>query len=488
MTTVAQDYFDYFKKHEIIVATTKDNTIDIVRMPDGTTKVKILHMDKPYFENSYNISETKEIWIYALDGDDKISVSGNGSDYIKLKLFGGEENDIYDIQNNRAVKIYDYKSKKNTFKTSVNKRLTDSYDINNYDPHKRKYTNNILLPKIGFDPDAGFNAGLTNTFTTYALLRNPFSTQHTLGANYFSSTHGLEFTYNGEFAHVFHNWNLGLDARITSANYATNFFGIGNETVYNEDMVDMDYNRVKISQWHFEPSLIYKTSGNVNAHVSVKMESYKVDDSENVFAQDFFAPNSDVFESQMYGGAEVGIHFSNKKDLLSLPQRGLELGFVAGYKQTLDSKFENKFSYINPTASFIYPIHDSGLATLATKAEANFIFGDSYEFYHAATVGGNKSLRGFRNERFLGKTSLFQSTDLRICVVELRTSFVPLRLGVTGGYDLGRVWNENSDSDKWHNSYGGSVFINGFQAFTANIGYYKSVEDSRIIFTAGFSF
>ena len=488
MVSIAKDYYTYFKDHEIIVATNKDNTISISRHPNGRTDVSISQKDKVILENTYNKNETKELWIYALDGDDQILVTGEGDNYISIKIFGGEENDRYDIQNKSDIKVYDYKSKKNTFKTSVNTFLTDSYDINNYDPQKRKSKTNILLPTIGFDPDAGLNVGLTNTFTTYSLLRNPFTTQHILNGSYYSATQGFEFSYNGEFAHVFHNWNLSLDARITSANFAMNFFGIGNETAYDDDAVDLDFNRVKIEQWHFQPSLIYKTSGNVSAHVAARVESHKVDDTDNGFAQAFFGTNNDVYENQVYAGAEVGINFNNKTGLLSFPRRGLEFGLVAGYKQTIDSDFDNQFSYVTPTASFIYPIHESGMAVLATKAQAHFILGDSYEFYHAARVGGNTSLRGFRNDRFLGKTSFFQTTDLRLCLLEVRTGAVPLRLGLTGGYDLGRVWNENDDSKQWHNSYGGSVFINGFQAFTANIGYYLSDEDSRIIFTAGFRF
>ncbi|WP_052184131.1 metallophosphatase [Psychroserpens sp. Hel_I_66] len=485
---IAKDYYDYFKEHEIVVATTKDNKIDIDRMDGGKTKISITHKDKLHFENTYTKEETKEIWIYALDGDDEITVKGDGDDFIKLKIFGGEENDIYDIQNNRAVKVYDYKSKKNTFKNPVRKTLTDSYEINNYDPQKRKYSNNVILPSIGFDPDAGLNFGLTDTFTTYSLLRNPFTTSHTVGASYYSATEGFQLTYNGEFAHFFHNWNLVLDARVTSSNYAVNFFGFGNETTYDPDAVDLDFNRVKISQWHFEPSLVYKTSGNISAHIAARIEEHDVEDNENAFIEQSLPSTDDVFESQIYAGGEVGVHFSNKESLLSLPRRGLELGFVVGYKQSINSNFDNKFTYFTPKASFNYPIHDSGLATLATKVQADFIFGDSYEFYHAASVGGNNSLRGYRNDRFIGQTSFFQSTDLRLCLLEVRSGFIPLRFGVTGGYDLGRVWSDNDDSGKWHNSYGGSIFINGFQALTANIGYYLSPEDNRIIFTAGFRF
>ncbi|KQC32833.1 metallophosphatase [Nonlabens sp. YIK11] len=488
LVQIAQDYYDYFKKYETVVATTKDNVIDVERLPNGVTNIKITQKDKTIFENTYNRDLTKEIWLYALDGDDTINVTGDGSNYIDLKIFGGEENDIYNIENRRKVKVFDYASKKNTFNTPVNKMLSDSYDINNFDPTKRVYSTNVILPSIGFDQDAGFNAGINNTYTTYGLLRNPFTAQHSISAQYFSATQGFEFNYVGEFAHIFYNWNFGLDARYTTGNYATNFFGIGNGTFYDDDAVSLDFNRTEIRQWHVQPSLKFKKYNDFTAHVAARLESNEVVDDQGGFIETQFNANNDVFERQLYAGGEVGFNYNNKQGLISYPRRGMEIGVVAGYKRNVDSEFNNEFSYVQPTVSFIYPIHESGAAALATKAQAQFNIGESYEFYHAASVGGNESLRGYRNDRFQGQTSFFQSTDLRVGITKFRTSYVPIRIGVTAGFDYGRVWDDTDTSEKWKNSYGGSIFINGFQAITANIGYYQSDEDNRIIFTAGFRF
>ena len=160
---------------------------------------------------------------------------------------------------------------------------------------------------------------------------------------------------------------------------------------------------------------------------------------------------------------------------------------MTGYKTNID-EYDNEFAYVNPTLSVDYPLHPSGMAVLATKIGAEMNIGDTYEFYHAATLGGNNSLRGFRNERFNGKTAFYQSTDLRVGIAELTTSFIPLRLGVSAGFDYGRVWVPNEDSEQWHNSYGGSVFLNGFKALTANLGYYRSTESDRVLFTLGWKF
>src|SRR5690606_10952889 len=97
---------------------------------------------------------------------------------------------------------------------------------------------------------------------------------------------------------------------------------------------------------------------------------------------------SDVYESQMYAGGELSFQFSNKSNLLAFPRRGLQVDIVTGYKYNING-FDNKFGYIKPSLSIDYPIHESGIAVLATKIGSHIVFGNDYEFYHSATLGGN---------------------------------------------------------------------------------------------------
>ncbi|MBW2962837.1 metallophosphatase [Mesonia aestuariivivens] len=485
---ITKRYYTYLKKYETLIGSEDDDEFLITRKPDGVTQIQITNEDgKLVFDNEYLKDETNEIWIYGLDGEDTFKIEGEGDHYIRLNILGGENNDIYDFANTRKTKIYDYKSKKNTIKNARKTWLVDSYDVNTYDPEKKKINENVVLPSIAFNPDAGFQIGVRDTYTKYGLTNNPYSSQHTFDARYYSATTGFSFDYSGEFAHFFYNWNFGLDARFTSANYAINYFGAGNRTTYNEDDVTMDYNRVKIGQWSVAPSLIWRDKIGYKFYVKPSIESYDVKYNDNQVTGLEFNANDPVFNNQLYAGAEVGFQFKNKPGQLAFIRRGMEFGIVGGYKTNIDDN-DNKFGYIEPTISFDYPLHESGLAVLATKIQGKAIIGDDYEFYHGATIGGNTSLRGFRYQRFNGKYSFFQSSDLRVGVAKFRTNFIPLRLGVTAGFDYGRVWEENDDSDRWHNSYGGSVFLNGFQAFTGNLGFYHSKDGNRIVFTLGFKY
>ena len=143
---------------------------------------------------------------------------------------------------------------------------------------------------------------------------------------------------------------------------------------------------------------------------------------------------------------------------------------------------------MEPQIAIDHKLNKSGTLVFATKIGGKALIGDDFEFYHGANLGGNHSLRGFRKERFIGKYSAFQNIDVRLLLGEVKTSFVPLKYGITGGFDYGRVWLEDDNSNKWHNSAGGTLWVSGLEAFTANLGYYASTEGGRVVFTLGFDF
>ncbi|SIR42471.1 BamA/TamA family outer membrane protein [Maribacter ulvicola] len=484
LQSIAKTYYDYLNNFEVVLGTEEDDNFVITRKPNGETNISIAH-DTLVYKNTFTAKQTKEIWVYGLDGKDTFTVNGDGKDYINIKIIGGKKNDTYDFKNTKKVKLYDFKSKNNTIvNASAKKWLTDSYDINTYHYQKRKYNENIIFPSIGYDGDTGFRIGLKNRFTTYSLANNPFKTQHTIGAEYFFATNGFAIDYNAEFAHVFYNWNLGFDAKYTSPNFTMNYFGEGNDS-QNDTDADKDYNRVRIREWNFSPYLVHKSESS-EYHVKSSLESFEVANDDERFVGQVFAEGNDVYEQQLYVTGEVGYGYKNQNDP-SFPNRAMAANIATGYTSNING-FDNSFAFVKPSLSLTYPLHPSGIAVIATKLAGETIIGDNYEFYHGAVLGGNTSLRAYRNERFNGKSAFYQSTDLRVGVTRFRTNFIPIQLGVSAGFDYGRIWSDNDDSTQWHNDYGGSVWISGFSALTGNLGFYHGRDGNRFIFSLGFNF
>ncbi len=485
---IARRYYDYVNKHEVITGTQKDDVFNIKRLPNGETKIEVQRKDLGIFERTFIKDETKEIWIYGLDGNDTFNVTGKGNDLITIKVLGGKQNDIYNFENTKKVKLYDYKGKNNTIVNSKSKKwLVDDYEINNYDYKKRKYSINQFLPIIGANPDDGLRIGFVNNFTTYGIQRNPFTTKHSVSASYYTGNSGYDVSYKGEFSNIFHNWNFGVEGKYTSPNFAQNFFGFGNETLYDKDDVDIDFNRVSIKEWNAAISLIWNGRDGGSFYVKPLIESFEVENTEDRFIN-FLPSSATVFEKQTYAGLEVNYGYKNKDDI-SYPTLGLDAGITAGYKANIGGEdIDNKFGYVRPHIAIDHRLNKSASLVLATKIGGEAILGDNFEFYHGASLGGNHSLRGFRKERFIGKYSVYQNTDLRLLLGKFKTSFIPLKYGVTGGFDYGRVWVENDNSDKWRNSVGGSFWVSGLETFTTNLGYYSSADGGRIVFSLGFVF
>ena len=465
------------------------------RLGNGETKVTGYRIKKgekgPVFhERTYSKNETKEIWIYSLDDKDVFNVYGEGKAKIKVRLIGGQNKDTYDIKEGKKVTFYDYKSKESIVVTDNGKqRLTDDYETNVYDFEKVKNNVTSIIPTIGFNPDDGFNAGFSFKQTNYGFERNPFTSQHKFSAAYSFATSGIETYYSGEFANVLEHFNFNIEAAFNTESFTNNFFGLGNTTFnFNADdgdEFDLDFNRVKIQSFTVKPSLKWHGQLDGQFQFGVSFESHDVERTEGRFIANEFDVDNDIFDTQNFIGVEAKYYFENK-DSKAFPTLGFQVGLETGYKNNTDSG--DGFAYVIPEIGFDYKLIPSGNVVLATDFKGHVNFGDDFQFYQGASLGGDSGLRGFRNERFIGNSSFVQSTDVRWNFTDLKTNVIPIKLGVYAGLDYGRVWLDDESSNKWHNSYGGGFFLNATNLFTGNLSAFNSDEELRIAFKLGFGF
>jgi len=488
LVKIAKAYYEYLNKFKVIVGTQKTDTFSITRLPNGDTAIKIDRKDMGLLNRTFSHDITKEIWIYGLDGKDTFVVDGEGDHLIKIRIVGGKKNDIYDFKNTKKVKLYDYKSKENTIVNKKSKKwLVDDYELNNYDHKKVKHNFSQILPLLGVNPDDGVKLGVLNNFSYFGLQRNEFTYKHSISAAYYTGNSGYDLSYKGEFSNIFHKWNFGVEGKYTSPNFAQNFFGFGNETSYDKDDVELDFNRVSIKEWNAAVSLIWHGENGGSFYFKPLIESFEVENVEDRFVN-ILPEEATLFEKQIYVGSEVNYTFKNRNDI-AYPTMGLDAGITVGYKTVIDGgNDDSSFGYIKPHIAVNHKLNKSGSLVFATKLGGEAILGDDFELYHAAQLGGGENLRGYRKERFIGNYSVFQSTDLRLEIGDFNSAIIPTKYGVTGGFDYGRVWLKNDTSDKWHNSLGGSFWISGLETFTLNAGYYSSADGGIISVVLGFSF
>ena len=490
LITTAREYYNIINKFGVVIGTDKDDYFTINGLADGKTEVigqRIKGGEKAdtFFRKTYDRAITKEIWIYGLDDDDIFETSGKSN--IRVRIVGGQNNDTYKIASGSGVHIYDYKSKKNNFDDASKARIhrSDDYNTNTYLFSKLKSSFNQFIPTIGSNPDDGFRIGFSNIYTFNGFKQNPFTQQHTVNASFYFATTGFDIGYKGEFAQFIGNANLELDAKFTSPNFSINFFGFGNETVNLDDDLELDFNRVKIQTLKFSPSLVWRGEHGSKFRLGVSYETIEVEETENRFINTFYQANGAETNNNFYG--VDGQYTYENSDNSAFPTMGMATSLHLGYKSNTENSDQN-FGYFIPSLSVDYKLVPNGRLVFATKWKAHFNIGDNFEFYQGASIGGTDGLRGFRNQRFTGKTAYYQNTDLRLRFTKLKTGLLPLSVGLYGGFDYGRVWLPNQDSNQWHTSYGGGFFLNGADLISANFALFSSDDGLRFAFGVGFGF
>ncbi|MEO0339863.1 MAG: hypothetical protein AAF242_11665, partial [Bacteroidota bacterium] len=84
--------------------------------------------------------------------------------------------------------------------------------------------------------------------------------------------------------------------------------------------------------------------------------------------------------------------------------------------------------------------------------------------------------------------AFYHNIDLRLFLFKWRNGFLPMGVGIVGGYDYGRVWLEGEDSTTWHNSQTIGIWLNILK-MTIIQPYYSLTEEGNIFsLQMGFNF
>ncbi len=486
----SQDYYKILNKKAIVTATNKDDIFELNQDGNGNIHVLVKRNKKDSLKTVllskiFSPKDTEEIWLYGGGDNDIFNINIPKYNKIKIKLIGGLSNDTYDIKGGKNVKVYDYSTRKNTFTgDKVSKKLTDDYSINNLDIFSLQQDYKLLLPVLGFNPDAGLIVGMTGSVTKFGLVNNPFARQHSLTAAMHTATRGLSLKYSNEFARVIGRYNLLVQAHYKSPIFAQNYFGSGNES---ENLIanrGIDYHRVRLGSYGGSLSLVQKGRTGSYSSFSIPYEVYNPGDNEDRIADELFTDFSS--RSKKFVGADAAFGYQNY-NLASLPTLGFDFGIHLGWKMNVDDATQN-FIYLKPSLKLVIPLDRKEHIIFSTQWNGQVIFNNKYEFYQASTIGGTGGVRGLRNERYSGQRSYFQNTDIRWHIKSFKTGLLPMKWGLATAFDYGKVWISASSNKKWHQSAGLGSYLNIVGALTFSGMYHITDEGGRLVIGSGVNF
>jgi hypothetical protein len=492
LQSYATQYFNVLQEKVPLAGTINPDKF-VITKTGKSVNVKQYKLDKNkenpelVFEKTYDDSKTKELWIYGLEDDDIYEVSGDGNPKMNIRLIGGYNHDTYNVADGSRVKIYDFKSQKNTYNThGATKNISDDYDINTYDYKHPKYSFVAGYPNADYNPDDGVILGVLANYTVNNFIRDPFTQKHSLKVNFYTATGGFQAVYKGIFKKAISDWDFNIDAGFTTPRFSENFFGLSNESEYDKEADDRKYNRARISKINFAPSVSKKSWSNIFNQFQLTFENNKVQRNGDRFVDVSPDVKPEVFTNQQFGGANYTFSYKNF-DNTAFPTLGLEFTVNADWKTNL-SDFDKNFLILTGTLAFDHRLDSRGNFVFANSSNAMWINNNNFEFYQAASIGGNNGMRAFRNDRFSGRSYFTNNSEVRWDFGRVKNTIIPANMGILVGYDIGRVWNDHENSRKWHQSIGGGLWLSILDMFSARLNYFTGSDGGRISGTVGMTF
>ncbi len=472
----AERYYRLLAQWVDVHATGDGDVVAVTRLSDERLELSLWRGDAegrrvdsvPYLTRIFRRDETREIRLY-LDGvGDSVTISGEGTQRIKLRIIANRGDDVIHPTSNPETEVYHPGDEPAaTMATIVQPRFGGHITFNRtpqpvshaceptaprpptdlQSPTRDWGTAWIPIPALGYVSGLGVYAGVGVSRTNYAFQAYPFKSQHVLWGGYASTPNSFLVEYYSDFRDVLGPFGGYLSASASGVDNPE-FYGIGNETT--NDQPDSFYQ-------------IGQVEGVVEPLVTLNPEAH-TQIGGGVYYKHSRTPigTGNIIDALQPFGAgdvdEVGLTayltFDSYNNNIATPS-GIQLN-VTGQVGLVSA--DSVFGVISADVlGFTSTDRLPGHPMLAMRVGAQKNIG-AYPFYSAAYLGGTDNLKGYAPNRFAGDVSVYLNTELRVFLTEIRWP-IPASFGVLGIADVGRVFVEGESSRLWHTGFGGGIWF-----------------------------
>ncbi|WP_341834567.1 BamA/TamA family outer membrane protein [Chitinophaga pollutisoli] len=502
MKSEALKYYRFLAKGVDVTGSQKNEQFTITRLDDGKVRVvsrkisKSGDLEQKLFDRTFDPAHTKEVAIYGLGGQDRFVLTGEGHPRIRVRLIGGAEKDTYIDSvasgGGKKTRIYDLKHKEDSFAIGnrAGLRLSSDPDVIRYNRMAFKY--NKLMPLVtgGFNLDDGLLLGVGMEYTGQGFRKDSFAVRHRLTGMHALATEAWQFRYEGQFNDVIGKSDLLLYGLARAPHNTVNFFGFGNETVYDKNVTDppIRYYRSRFNIYSAEMMLRTNLAQNISFAIGPSVTAASLEPEHNYgrFLDAFDKGDSvRLYAKKSYAGLRGAFAIDTRDNKLVATRGLLWNTYILGSKG-INGASRNMLQ-VRSDMSIYASLGLPPNVVLVTRFGGGYTWGNP-EFFQALSLGGTANLRGFRNNRFAGHGMFYNNMELRVKLFDFTSYILPGSVGLIGFNDVGRVWYRGEDSGKWHNGFGGGVYFSpvNLVVLTAVLGH--SSEGTLPYVTFGFKF
>jgi hypothetical protein len=510
----ALEHYHFLAKEVNVIGSDKREHFDVKHKENGNVLVTVRkiakdgELGKKLYQREFIKGQTREIRLFGLSGNDVFQGAGNG--WMKVRVIGGDGNDsVVTTKSNRFI-IYDQPQGVQITGRAFRTSMSNDASVNEFNRREFQYDRLAPLIYANFNPDDGLFIGGGFLWQKHGFRKKPYQAQHLFIASFAPLTTSFNFNYSGRFTEAIGKWTLEIDGDVKSPNYVNNFFGYGNETVFDKTLKEnpslvevddnIDYYRLRFQEISGEVKLSkplgaygYIKTGMAGQIIEIENPGNK---SRLIKEFDDTLPISIIEDRNSYLGGVIQWGF-DKRDHPTLVTRGVFLEQRSRLVTGVGSSNSGWVGNHNLTVSFYQSFRLPARVTFAIRAGAGTNSG-AYEIYQAQILDGKSELRGFRKTRFYGDSELYLNNEVRIKLGSIRSYLFPAAIGIHGFYDLGRVWYKNSDgidpsarsgkSTRWHKGFGGGFWFTPFNLTVVSTEVARSEEGYMGYIRLGFLF
>lgn len=494
------DYYNFISKEVSVVGTNQREQFTVSKNENGNVIVTVNKITKEdvvgpqMYKRLFLPDETKEVKLYGLNDDDRFIVEG-GASPIKVRIIGGPGEDKFINKGTGGkVLVYDVTFEKNeiTGNPGLYNKLSKSPQANIYNRLNYKYE--FINPGISivYNVDDGLYLGARAEYIKQGFRKEPYSMRQFIMANRALRTSSFRIRYESDYIGVIGRQDLIVRADVRAPINVTNFFGIGNDTKIDKGLTNwQQYYRSRYNIADVSVLLRQQKQSWMRLNYGPTFQYFHTEEEQN---KGRFINNttlsglnlSTLYNSRLYVGALFKLDIDSKNNDV-LPTRGLVLD--ANVRPLFGlNKYSHNLVQLNANMSVFISVANRQRYVLANRIGYGKNIG-KYEFQQAQYLSGTDNLRGYRRNRFAGRTVLYNNTELRFKIADFSTYLFPGSIGLHAFHDVGRVWSDKDLTNKWHRGFGGGVWLAPIRRFvlTGSLTYSKE-EKSLPLFTFGYQF